>query len=70
MITETNDVKVIRALQLVGQIDPEIEKTWTTLEERILAQALENVEEAERRLRAIQDLVGDRLVAEPTLCGV
>ena len=40
-------------------IDPEIAETYTSLEARILAQALENVEIAEQRLREIQKLVGD-----------
>jgi len=48
-----------RALELVGSIDPEIAETYTSLEARILAQALENVEIAEQRLREIQKLVGD-----------
>jgi hypothetical protein len=49
-----------RALELLGQpIDPDIEQSFPTLEERILAQALENVERAERQLREIQELVGD-----------
>jgi hypothetical protein len=58
------DAKVERALQLVGgKIDPDIENSYEGLEERILAQALENVELAERRLREIEQLVGE-LVAE------
>ena len=62
MATETQkDAKLNRALELIGgSIDPEIEETYASLEERILAQALENVELAERRLREIQRLVGDR----------
>lgn len=57
----TPDTKLNRALELVGgSIDPEIAETYLSLEERILAQALENVELAERRLREIQKLVGDR----------
>ncbi len=56
----TPDMKLNRALELVGgSIDPEIAETYTSLEERILAQALENVELAEQRLREIQKLVGD-----------
>ena len=56
----TPDMKLHRALELVGgSIDPEIAETYTSLEERILAQALENVELAEQRLREIQKLVGD-----------
>ena len=63
MATETpmQDTKLNRALELIGgSIDPEIAETYASLEERILAQALENVELAERRLREIQRLVGDR----------
>ena len=57
----TLDTKLHRALELVGgSIDPEIAETYASIEERILAQALENVELAERRLREIQKLVGDR----------
>lgn len=60
MATATIDIKLNRALELVGgAIDPEIEESYGSLEERILAQALENVELAERRLREIQKLVGD-----------
>jgi hypothetical protein len=60
MATATVDIKLNRALELVGgAIDPEIEESYESLEERILAQALENVELAERRLREIQKLVGD-----------
>jgi hypothetical protein len=54
------DTKIERALQLVGgKIDPDIENSYDLLEERILAQALENVEIAERRLRDIQRLLAD-----------
>ena len=54
------DNKLNRALELVGgSIDPEIAESYPSLEARILAQALENVELAERRLREIQKLVGD-----------
>ncbi len=61
------DTKIERALQLVGgKIDPDIEDSYDCLEERILAQALENVEVAERRLREIEQLVGE-LVAEKTM---
>jgi hypothetical protein len=57
---ETPEAKLNRALELIGgSIDPEIAESFTSLEERILAQALENVELAERRLREIQKLVGD-----------
>lgn len=55
----TPETKLNRALELVGSIDPEIEESYSSLEERILAQALENVELAERRLREIQELMGD-----------
>ena len=57
----TLDTKLHRALELIGgAIDPEIAETYASIEERILAQALENVELAERRMREIQKLVGDR----------
>lgn len=64
MPTQQIDQKLTRALELVGPIDPEIAESWATLEERILAQALENVELAEQRLREIQNLVGERVLAE------
>lgn len=55
-----DDDRLVRALELLGHhFDPEIEETFPSMEERILAQALENVELADRRLREIQDLVGD-----------
>jgi hypothetical protein len=53
------DDNLNRALELVGSIDPEIAETYPSLEARILAQALENVEIAEQRLREIQKLVGE-----------
>ncbi|HKF35361.1 MAG TPA: hypothetical protein VKB35_00545 [Ktedonobacteraceae bacterium] len=56
---DTPETKLNRALELVGSIDPEIAESYSSLEERILAQALENVELAERRLREIQKLMGD-----------
>ncbi len=57
---ESPEAKLNRALELIGgSIDPEIAETFSSLEERILAQALENVELAERRLREIQKLVDD-----------
>lgn len=60
MATATEDTKLNRALELVGgSIDPEIAETYPSLEARILAQALENVELAEQRLREIRKLVGD-----------
>ncbi len=62
------DANLERALELVGgKIDPEIESSYDCLEERILAQALENVEVAERRLREIERLVGE-LVVEKAPC--
>ncbi|HET8842722.1 MAG TPA: hypothetical protein VFN35_14760 [Ktedonobacteraceae bacterium] len=59
MTTATPDTKLTRALELIGSIDPEIAESYSSMEERILAQALENVELAERRLREIQELMGD-----------
>lgn len=60
MSTATQENNLSRALELVGgSIDPEIAKSYPSLEARILAQALENVELAEQRLREIQKLVGD-----------
>ncbi len=60
MSTATQENNLNRALELVGgSIDPEIAESYPSLEARILAQALENVELAERRLREIQKLVGD-----------
>ncbi|HEY1350033.1 MAG TPA: hypothetical protein VGF67_10445 [Ktedonobacteraceae bacterium] len=59
MITATPETRLNRALELIGAIDPEIEESYASLEERILAQALENVELAERRLREIQELMRD-----------
>ena len=57
---DTPEAKLNRALELIGgSIDPEIAASYSSLEARILAQALENVELAERRLREIQKLVGD-----------
>lgn len=54
------DDRLARALELLGNhFDPEIEESFATMEERILAQALENVELAERRLREIEELVGE-----------
>ena len=60
MSAATVENKLSRALELVGgAIDPEIAETYPSLEARILAQALENVELAEHRLREIQKIVGD-----------
>lgn len=54
MSTATIENNLSRALELIGgSIDPEIAETYTSLEARILAQALENVEIAEQRLREI-----------------
>lgn len=56
--------RITRALELLGNhFDPEIEESFTSISERILAQALENVELAEQRLRQIQQLVGDVALA-------
>ena len=63
MATETIESNLSRALELVGgSIDPEIVETYPSLEARILAQALENVEIAERHLREIQKLVGEEVL--------
>jgi len=60
MSAATVENKLNRALELIGgTIDPEIAETYPSLEARILAQALENVELAEHRLRQIQKLVGE-----------
>lgn len=62
-IAEDKD-RITQALELLGnRFDPEIEESFATISERILAQALENVELAERRLRQIQELVGDVALA-------
>jgi len=64
MTAVLNDNRLARALELLeNHFDPEIEQTFPSLEERILAQALENVELAERRLREIQELVGELALA-------
>lgn len=55
----TPETRLNRALELIGAIDPEIAESYSSLEERILAQALENVELAERRLREIRQLMED-----------
>jgi hypothetical protein len=58
MSTARTETKLDRALELLGSsIDPEIEESYSSIEARILAQALENVELAERRLREIQKLM-------------
>jgi hypothetical protein len=63
MATLVLDANLARALELIGgTIDPEIERSYDSLEEQVVAQAIENVEQAERRLREIERLVGERLV--------
>jgi hypothetical protein len=63
-MVSVRDERVTRALAVLSnQFDPEIEQEFPTLEERILAQALENVERAERQLREIQELVGELALA-------
>ena len=63
-MVSVEDKRLTRALELLNNhFDPDIEHEFPTLEERILAQALENVEKAERQLREIQDLVGDLALA-------
>ena len=60
MATAEDNDRIAKALALLGnQFDPEIEESFTSISERILAQALENVELAERKLCQIQKLVGD-----------
>lgn len=64
MTSVVEDKRLARALELLGnQLDPELEAAYPSIAERILAQALENVELAERRLREIQQLVGDVALA-------
>ena len=63
MATALKDDRLAHALELLDHhFDPEIEASYQTIEERILAQALENVERAERRLREIEALVGEDAV--------
>lgn len=60
MATATVETRLNRALELLGgTIDPDIAESYTSIQARILAQALENVELAERRLREIQRLMDD-----------
>jgi hypothetical protein len=60
MANAKKNERIEQALALLdNRFDPEIEESFTSISERILAQALENVELAERRLRQIQELVGD-----------
>ena len=64
MTAVLKDDRLARALELLDHhFDPEIEASFATLEERILAQALENVERAERRLREIEELLGEDALA-------
>lgn len=64
MATAKDNDRIARALALLGnQFDPEIEESFSSISERILAQALENVELAEHKLRQIQELVGDVALA-------
>ena len=64
MANAKENERIARALALLdNRFDPEIEESFTSISERILAQALENVELAERRLRQIQELVGDVALA-------
>jgi hypothetical protein len=64
MATTRDEDRITQALELLGnQLDPEIEESYASISERILAQALENVELAEQRLRQIQKLVGDVALA-------
>lgn len=63
-MTSVMDERLRRAIELLGnRFDPEIEQSFPEIEERVLAQALENVELAERKLREIQELVGDTALA-------
>ena len=60
MAIGTLEDNLSRAMALLGgSIDPEIVESYPSLEARILAQALENVEIAEQHLREIQKLVGE-----------
>jgi hypothetical protein len=64
MATTGDNDRITQALELLGnRFDPEIEESFTSIAERILAQALENVELAEHKLRQIQELVGDVALA-------
>lgn len=64
MTVALKDDRLARALALLGNhLDPEIEAAFASLAERILAQALENVERAERQLREIEALVGEDALA-------
>lgn len=64
MTTAADKDWIAQALALLGNhFDPEIEQSYDSIAERILAQALENVELAERRLRQIQELIDDVALA-------
>ena len=64
MANAKENERIARALALLdNRFDPEIEESFTSISERILAQALENVELAEQRLRQSQELVGDVALA-------
>ena len=64
MTTAADNDRIAQALALLdNRFDPEIEESFASISERILAQALENVELAERKLRQIQELVGDVALA-------
>ena len=64
MTTAADNDRIAQALALFdNRFDPEIEESFASISERILAQALENVELAERKLRQIQELVGDVALA-------
>src|SRR5260370_359128 len=57
MATAMMENNLNRALELLGgSIDPEIEESYASIEARILAQALENVELAEQRLALANEL--------------
>jgi len=56
--------RIARALELLGnEFRSRHRAVVPTIEERILAQALEDVERAEQRLREIQELMGDAATA-------
>ncbi len=60
MANAKKNERIEQALALLAnRFDPEVAGSFTSISGRILAQALENVELAERRLRQIQELVGD-----------
>ena len=64
MANAKENERIARALALLdNRFDPEIEESFTSISERILAQARENLEMAEQRLLQIQELVGDIALA-------